>query len=281
MYNNRRIIILCGNIKGFLGMPAKTYFQENISRLAALHGLEALDSGTEKVYDEITQLTADLCEAPVCLVSLVDEDRQWFKSEIGLGISETKIEQSICAHAVRQDSYLEIHDTHHDSRTVGNSLCQGNKPFRFYAGAILRTLEGWPLGTLCVLDYEPRHLTELQRRVLEVHAKAVTRHLELTKSLVQKVEQDENTQKQARASKEDLKQQEHTRALFDTLTPREKEVLNLIAGQTSSLSSKEIAKELDISFRTVHHHRAHIMAKMDVDSVAQLIAVSLKAKILL
>jgi len=76
---------------------------------------------------------------------------------------------------------------HKDDRTIDNSLCLGDKPFRFYAGAILRTLEGWPLGTLCVLDYKPRALNELQQRVLKVHAKIVTRQLELTRALIEKV----------------------------------------------------------------------------------------------
>lgn len=260
-------------------MPATKYLDQNMSRLAVMHGLKVLDSGSEKVYDEITQLTADLCEAPVCLVSLVDEERQWFKSEVGLGVSETKIEKSICAHAVRQDDYLEICDTHLDPRTIDNVLCQGDKPFRFYAGAILRTLEGWPLGTLCVLDYKPRQLTEIQRRVLEVLANAVTRHLEFTKIQMEKVGANKGKSEQISASHEERKMHEKARANYKTLTPREKEVFNLIAGRSSSLSSKQIAAELGISFRTVHHHRAHLMTKMEVSSVAELIAVSLKAGI--
>jgi len=260
-------------------MPSNNTLDKNQSRLAAVHGLKVLDSGSEAVYDEMTQLTADLCEAPVCLISLVEEDRQWFKSEVGLGISETKIEQSICAHAVRQDSYLEVHDTHLDSRTVNNTLCQGDKPVRFYAGAILRTLDGWPLGTLCVLDYEPRTLSEIQRRVLHVHAKSVTRHLEFTKALMQRDISIDPRQAEDSISPHEAEVHHQTRTRFELLTPREKEVLNLIAGQSTSLSSKQIAAELGISYRTVHHHRAHIMTKMRVTSVAELIAVSLKSGI--
>ncbi len=245
-----------------------------------MHALKVLDSGSEKVYDEITQLTADLCEAPVCLISLVEKDRQWFKSEVGLGISETTIEQSICAHAIRQDGYLEVHDTHLDPRTVGNSLCQGDKPFRFYAGAILRTLDGWPLGTLCVLDYKPRKLTGIQRRVLQVHANSVTRHLEFTKALMNRaVSINYPATQDDVIPTEEEQLYENTKTLFETLTPREKEVLNLIAGQSQSLTSKQIAMELGISFRTVHHHRAHIMNKMEVASVAELITVCIKAQV--
>ena len=257
----------------------KINFDENTLRLRELNRLELLDSGAEKVYDEITQLTADICDVPVCLISLVDKDRQWFKSEVGLGIPETVIEQSICAHAVQQDSYLEIFDTQVDSRTVENTLCQGDTPFRFYAGAILRTLEGVSVGTLCVLDYQPRQLTDIQRRVLRINANSVMRHMEFTKIMMLRAAQIDAKLEQDLISSEDVKLREKVLANFAKLTPREKEVLNLIAGNSASLSSKQIANELGISFRTVHHHRAHIMTKMGVASVAELIAVSIKANL--
>jgi len=260
-------------------MTVKIDLQQNKVRLDVLRGLNILDSGPEKVYDDITHLTAELCSAPVCLVSLVEEDRQWFKSEVGLGIRETPIEQSICAHAVAQNDYLEIPDTHIDPRTIGNSLCQGDKPFRFYAGAILRTMEGVPLGTLCVLDFKPRQLSELQRRILKVHAKSVTRQLELTKALIQRAGSHKYGSDQSSISETEKNRQDKIRERFETLTPREKEVLSLIAGPSASLSSKQIGKELNISFRTVHHHRAHIMVKMGVDSVAELIAVCLRTRL--
>ena len=83
-------------------------------RIEVLNDLGVLDSGPERVYDDLTKLTADICEVPICLISLVEENLQWFKSEVGLGICETEIEQSICAHAIAQDDYLEIPDTHLD-----------------------------------------------------------------------------------------------------------------------------------------------------------------------
>lgn len=249
----------------------------NLSRLAKLHGLDVLDSGTEQVYEEITSLTAEICDAPICLISLVEEDRQWFKSEVGIGLEETKIEQSICARAVEQNDYLEIKDTQTDPRTMENALCQGDKPIRFYAGAILRTLDGWPLGTLCVLDYKARRLSPLQKRVLKVNANSVTRQLELTRALVETVGLDARSRDQVWLSPEEKQFNEQVRARFKSLTPRERQILKLIAGHSKSLSSKEIGRELNISHRTVHHHRAHIMAKMEVESVAELITVSLKA----
>lgn len=260
-------------------MPTTEYINQNMARLAKLDEINVLDSGAEPIYDEITQLTADLCEAPICLISLVDEDRQWFKSEIGLGVLETKLEQSICAHAVRQNEYLEIYDTQLDERTVDNTLCQSDRAVRFYAGAILRTLDGWPLGTLCVLDYEPRELSVLQRRVLHVHAKCVTRQIEYTKAIMDLVGPGDYNTEIITLSDEDIRLHKAIQARFETLSPREEQVVKLIAGHSISLSSKEIAKELGISFRTVHHHRANLMEKMEVDSVAELISVILKAGI--
>jgi len=248
-------------------------------RIDVLHDLAALDSGKEKVFDDLVQLTAELCDAPVCLISLVEKDRQWFKSEIGLGICETKIEQSICAHAIAQDGYLEIEDTHLDKRTIGNTLCQGDKPVRFYAGALLRTVEGWPLGTLCVLDYQPRRLSELQKRVLKIHAVSVTRQLEFTRALYENAAEKKKSSETNSMSAFEEERTKKTNARYGKLTPREREIMLLILERPGNMSSKQIARELNISPRTVDHHRANILLKMQVGSVAELISVSLKAKL--
>ena len=260
-------------------MAVQKYLEQNLPRLDALKNLEVLDSGSESIYDEITSVTAELCEAPICLLSLVETGRQWFKSQVGVGIDELDIKLSLCSHAVKQNSFLEVPDTHLDPRTKDNMLCQGDKAIRFYAGEVLRTLEGWPVGTLCVLDFKPRQLTEIQRRVLRVNANSAIRHMELTQALKQNTATSELKTDQILLSPQEPTLQSLTRDRFATLTPREKEVLTLIAGQSPSLSSKEIARELGISFRTVHHHRSHIMKKMQVKSVAELIANSIKAKV--
>lgn len=253
---------------------------ENDKRLEELRNFDVLDTGTEKVYDDLTRLTADLCDVPICLVSLVEQDRQWFKSETGLGLCETSIEESICAHAIIEDDFLEISDTRLDSRTADNPLCLGETPFRFYAGAILRSLNGWALGTLCVLDYKPRTLTPLQKRVLSVHAASVTRQLELTRAYIQEAKFGAERTETYNAPHRSGDLYQKTRARFESLTPREREIMELIAGRSGSLSSKQIGQELGISHRTVDHHRASIMAKMDVDSIAELITISLKSGIL-
>lgn len=260
-------------------MLAETH-PDNSQRLRVLRSFDVLDTSPEKSYDDITSLTSELCEAPICMISLVDEDRQWFKSSIGLGgLCETPLEQSVCAHAIEQDSYLEIRDTLQDERTKDNPLCHGNPPIRFYGGAILRTLDGWPLGTLCVLDFKPRSLTDLQRRVLKVNAKSVAQLLELTRALIRENSSPANPAISSKSA-EDAALYDKISLRYETLTPREKEVVDLIAGRSGSLSSKEIARQLNISHRTVDHHRANIMAKMKVESVAELIAVILKSGIL-
>jgi len=189
-------------------------------------------------------------------------------------------EKSICRHAIFKHDFLEIKDTRLDERTVNNPLCQGEKPVLFYAGAVLQSFDNWPLGTLCVLDYKPRILTPLQRRVLRVHANNVMQQLELTRALINEAKHITTGPKEVQTNQEQTLFNNEVRSRFETLTPREKDVVGLMAQHSGSLSSKELARELGISPRTVDHHRASIMSKMDVDSVAELIIVGLKSGIL-
>lgn len=144
----------------------------------------------------------------------------------------------------------------------------------------MRTLEGWPLGTLCVLDYKTRKLSELQQRVLKVHAKSVAHQLELTRALINKAKTTGTDFEISYGGEGQKNLYQKAMSRIEALTPREKEFMNLIAGRSASFSSKEITRELGISHRTIDHHRASIMTKMKVDSIAELIAVILKAGIL-
>ena len=125
---------------------------------------------------------------------------------------------------------------------MDNTLCQGENPIRFYAGAILRTLDGWPMGTLCVLDFKPRRLNDFQKRALIVNANSVTRQLELTRFLVEKVELDEHQVSGSSLSEEESGLIEHIDALFQKLTSREREVLKLIAGNTKAYQVRKSRK---------------------------------------
>jgi two-component sensor histidine kinase len=151
-------------------------------RLRALHGYGILDTAREAAFDEIVDLAASVCEAPVSVVNLVDADRQWFKAERGLGARESGLDVSICAHIILQDDFAEIRDTLLDARTTDNPVCSGAGGIRFYAGALLRTEEGLPIGTLCVLDTVPRDLTEVQRAALQVLARQVMAQIELRRA---------------------------------------------------------------------------------------------------
>lgn len=152
-------------------------------RLQALHSYEILDTDPEKDFDDIAKLAANICDAPIALVSFVETDRQWFKAKVGLGVEETPIRASICSHVILANEFVEIPDTLEDPRTLDNPLCCGEPGLRFYAGALLQTEEGMPIGTLCVLDYEPRTLTPLQRDTIRVLARQVMAQLDMRKAL--------------------------------------------------------------------------------------------------
>ncbi|WP_324753389.1 sensor histidine kinase [Roseovarius sp. Pro17] len=152
-------------------------------RLELLHSFEILDTDREADFDDIAQLASQICGTSISVVNLIDADRQWFKAEVGLGLRETPLSTSICAHVILQDDFVEIPDTLNDPRMKDNPLCQANPGLRFYAGALLKSDDGLPLGTLCVLDHEPRTLTPLQRDTLRVLARQVVAQLEMRKAL--------------------------------------------------------------------------------------------------
>lgn len=153
------------------------------ARLSALRSYHILDTPRETDFDELVELASAICEAPISVVNLIDADRQWFKAETGLGVRETPLDTSICAHAILEKDFVEINDTILDRRMAGNELVTGNPGLRFYAGALLRTDEGLPLGTLCVLDYKPRVLSDFQKRALQVLARQVMTQLDLRRAL--------------------------------------------------------------------------------------------------
>ncbi|MDN3566785.1 PAS domain-containing protein [Paeniroseomonas aquatica] len=157
-------------------------------RLAALDTYAILDTPAERAFDDVVKLVASLCDAPVAVVSLVGGDRQFFKAEVGLGVRGTPVDMSICAHAILQSGLFVVPDTRLDPRFVNNPLVTGEPFLRFYAGAPLETPDGVPLGTLCVLDYQPRPagLTPAQEFALTVLARQVMTQLELRRALLQR-----------------------------------------------------------------------------------------------
>jgi signal transduction histidine kinase len=152
-------------------------------RVEALERYAIFDSPREEAFDEIVRLAADICDVPIAAINFVGADRQFFKAEVGLGVRETPIETSFCAHAVREDAFLLVPDATKDSRFADFPQVAGELGIRFYAGAMMRTRDGVPVGSMCVLDTRPRDLSELQRRTLEVFARQIMHQLELRSAM--------------------------------------------------------------------------------------------------
>ncbi len=152
---------------------------EEEARLAALQRYDILDSPVEEAFDNITRLVSYICDAPISVINLIDRDRQFFKSEVGLGVRETPLDTSLCSHAILQPGLMVVPDTTVDPRFSDNPLVTGDPNLRFYAGALLETSDGHALGTLCVLDYKKRELTAAQADALQVLARQVMALLEL------------------------------------------------------------------------------------------------------
>ena len=153
------------------------------ARLATLSRYEVLDTPPEAAFDRITQLASTIFKVPIVLISLVDRNRQWFKSCYGLDTRETDRSVSFCAHAIQADAVMVVPDATQDPRFALNALVTGDPSIRFYAGAPLRTPDGYKLGTLCLIDREPRkQLSQEQRAMLEGLAALVVNELELRRT---------------------------------------------------------------------------------------------------
>lgn len=154
-------------------------------RLAALRDMQVLDTPADERFDRLTRLAAEFFEVPIALVSLVDEQRQWFKSVCGLGMRETPREQSFCAHALHEPDLLMVEDTRCDPRFAQHPLVVGEPHLRFYAGALIRDPEGRALGTLCIADRRSRRLDEREqstlRRLAGLAEAELTREAELNR----------------------------------------------------------------------------------------------------
>jgi diguanylate cyclase (GGDEF)-like protein len=136
------------------------------ARLRALHELGLLDTPPEERFDRLTRLASRLFDTPIALVSFIDSDRQWFKSRTGWELSETSREASFCAHAIVDDDVMVVSDAAADERFRDNPLVVGSPNIRFYAGCPVKAPDGTNLGTLCVIDHEPRDLTSDDADVL-------------------------------------------------------------------------------------------------------------------
>jgi GAF domain-containing protein len=134
--------------------------------VAALHGLGLLDSPPEERFDRITRLAAALFDVPIALVSLIDTDRQWYKSRHGIDLAESPRDTAFCAHTILDKAVLQVPDALQDARFADSPFVAGEPRVRFYAGAPLAGADGSLLGALCVVDRRPRQLDEQQLALL-------------------------------------------------------------------------------------------------------------------
>ncbi|MCY0146281.1 diguanylate cyclase [Hoeflea sp. G2-23] len=172
-------------------MPGYPLPDRETERLAKLQKYTILDSLPEAAYDRITRLASHMLKVPIALVTLVDSDRQWFKSKVGIDVQETPRDISMCAHTICRPDVFVVEDTTLDERFRDNPMVIGEPGVRFYAGAPLNASDGLILGTLCVADRVPRTLSEMEKSLLVDLAAIIADALE-TRLLLERAEKAEN-----------------------------------------------------------------------------------------
>jgi serine phosphatase RsbU (regulator of sigma subunit) len=205
--------------------------ENEAERLATLHDYEQLDTEPENEFDTLTKLASAVCGTSICVISLVDSDRQWFKSTFGIDAKETSREVSFCQYAIMNNQVMEVKNATEDPRFMNNPLVTGNPNIRFYAGAPLQAPNGHNIGTLCVIDDKPMELTTAQKEILRQLAAEVTARMELKKknkelqqlneSLQQTLENLKETQHQLAETNADLRHSiRYARRIQEGILPR-------------------------------------------------------------
>jgi GAF domain-containing protein len=176
------------------------------ARVAALNRYAILDTEPEQSFDDLVVLASFVCRTPIATLSLVDDHRQWFKSKVGVEIRETPREISFCAHAIQQEELFIVPDAREDPRFKENPLVLGDPHIRFYAGAPLIDEDGYALGTLCVMDRQPRELDDTQKEALRSLRRLALSQIELRRNIQLLKEALNDRTREEHAREQELKQ---------------------------------------------------------------------------
>lgn len=210
--------------------PENPIPHNELQRLAALKRYNILDSLPDTAFDDATRLVSYICGVPIAHISFIDENRQWFKSEIGVGVSEVPREISFCRYTILESSMVEISDTHLNERFKDDPNVVGGFNVRFYAGVPLTTPDGYNIGTICAVDHVSKELNENQRNALSIIAKHVINQLELATKNVELAAQRKIAQRAVLAKDSFLANMSH-----EIRTP-----LNAIIGFTDLLAQTKL-----------------------------------------
>jgi len=247
-------------------------------RLGALRSYGILDTPREADFDEVVEVASAICGTPISVINLIDQGRQWFKAEVGLGVRETPLDSSICAHAILQPGLFIVPDTAQDRRFADNPLVTGDPHLRFYAGALLETPEGFPLGTVCVLDYKPRNLDDTQKAFLRLMANQVMKLLELRRLAAAEHSARLRAEEMVREKETLMREGDHR--LMNSLQL----VQSILALQSRSAATQDVKAQLDmagnrvLAIATIHKqlHLTGSMEEVDVSDFLRRLCESLK-----
>lgn len=238
---------------------------EETKRLLKLLAYDILDTDAEEQFDRITKITSHIFNVPICLISLIDSSRQWFKSKIGLDADCTSRDISFCQYAIKNDDVFVVLDTFKDDLFKNNPLVTGGPKIRFYAGAPLRTSDNYKLGTLCVIDTKPRNeFTEQQKDHLRDMSKFVVEEMELRKRNHELEVAKEQAQAAERAKSSFLAHMSHE--IRTPLTSIIGVIDLLLLDESMRKEQKEDVEMLKGSCKVLHHLLSDILDLSKIDA---------------